>query len=36
VQKVVQLHAGTISVESAPGAGTTFRIEFPKIQGKVP
>ena len=31
VQKVVQLHGGTISVESSPGMGTTFRIEFPKI-----
>jgi two-component system phosphate regulon sensor histidine kinase PhoR len=35
VQKVTQLHGGTISVESAPGKGTTFRIEFPKTQSKV-
>ncbi len=29
VQSVVSDHSGKISVESAPGAGTTFRIEFP-------
>jgi signal transduction histidine kinase len=35
VKKVMQLHRGTISVESTLGAGSTFRIEFPKAQSKV-
>jgi signal transduction histidine kinase len=30
VQKVIQLHRGKISVESTPGSGTTFRMEFLK------
>jgi len=34
VQKVMQLHGGAISVESAPGAGSTFRLQFPKRQSK--
>ena len=29
VEKVMQLHGGTISVESTPGIGSTFRMEFP-------
>ncbi|MEW6367040.1 MAG: ATP-binding protein [Acidobacteriota bacterium] len=32
VQSVVSDHGGRVSVESAPGAGTTFRIELP-VQG---
>jgi signal transduction histidine kinase len=32
VEKVMQLHRGTVSVESAPGAGSTFRLQFPKRQ----
>ena len=30
VQKVVQLHGGHVSVESREGAGSAFRVEFPK------
>lgn len=30
VQKIVDAHGGTIGVESAPGAGTTFHITLPK------
>jgi nitrogen-specific signal transduction histidine kinase len=29
VQSVVSDHGGKIAVDSAPGAGTTFRIELP-------
>ena len=29
VERVVQAHQGTVSVESAPGCGTTFRVELP-------
>jgi len=32
VQSVVSDHAGRIEVESAPGAGATFRIELPLVQ----
>jgi len=27
--KIVEVHAGTLTVESAPGSGTTFVIELP-------
>jgi signal transduction histidine kinase len=30
VEKVMQLHGGVVSVESAPGAGSTFSMKFPK------
>jgi signal transduction histidine kinase len=32
---IVQEHAGTISVQSAPGAGTTFTLEFPLAEQPV-
>jgi nitrogen-specific signal transduction histidine kinase len=32
VQSVVSDHSGRIEVESAPGAGATFRIELPMEQ----
>ncbi len=36
VHELVQLHAGTVSVQSAVGRGTTFRVEIPKGQAHLP
>jgi PAS domain S-box-containing protein len=30
---IVEQHGGTIAVETAPGAGTTFRLRFPAAEG---
>jgi two-component system phosphate regulon sensor histidine kinase PhoR len=32
VQRVVQEHRGGITLESAVGAGTTFRVELPSAE----
>jgi two-component system, NtrC family, sensor kinase len=32
---IIQEHAGKIRVESAPGEGTTFHLEFPMVHSKV-
>ena len=32
---IIQEHAGKIRVESQPGAGTTFHLEFPRIRKAV-
>ena len=34
VDKVMQLHGGKVSVDSTPGAGTSFRVEFPKRESE--
>jgi signal transduction histidine kinase len=34
-KRIVQMHGGTISVESAPGQGSTFRIRIPLQAGEV-
>ena len=31
---IIQEHAGKIRVESAPGEGTTFHLEFPMVHSK--
>jgi signal transduction histidine kinase len=31
VQRIAQIHGATVEVESAEGAGTTFRVRFPKV-----
>ena len=34
-RRIVQMHGGTISVESTPGQGSTFRIRIPLQAGEV-
>ena len=36
VRELVQLHAGNVSVQSAVGRGTTFRVEIPKGRAHLP
>jgi PAS domain S-box-containing protein len=33
---IIQEHAGKIRVESQPGAGTTFHLEFPRVRKAIP
>lgn len=35
-KKIVEIHKGTVSAQSTPGAGTTFVIEFPAMKGESP
>jgi signal transduction histidine kinase len=32
---IIQEHAGKIRVESQPGIGTTFHLEFPRVRKAV-
>ena len=36
VKKIVDLHAGDIAIESAPGRGTRVRISFPAVVAAQP
>jgi signal transduction histidine kinase len=32
---VAEAHEATLSVESGEGAGTTFRVEFPRLRSRI-
>jgi len=34
--RAIDLHGGSVAVESQPGAGTTFKIQLPTGNGAVP